>query len=69
MLVDLIKKIFKKSISKYEITIIEGNILMIKRDMEIYQNDGWELAGECTTKFTDGGYSNRIIVPLKRKIK
>jgi hypothetical protein len=69
MLVDLIKKTFIKSIPKYEITIIESNDSMIKRDMEIYQKNGWELAGACATKFSKNGYYNRIIIPLKRKIK
>lgn len=69
MLVDFIKQKFNKPLIKYEFHILEGNESMIKRDMDIYQKNGWELAGECATKFSHDGYRNRIIVPLKRKIK
>jgi len=69
MIVDFIKQKFKKEVAKYEFHLLEGNESMIKRDMEIYQKKGWELAGECATKFSHDGYRNRILVPLKRKIK
>lgn len=56
---------------KYEFKMYEGNTIMIDRDVAKLQDEGWELAGQVATKYTDkdGLYPTRMIIPLKRKIK
>lgn len=54
--------------SSYQFYIFEGNSIMVDRDVKRMQEDGWQLAGEVSTKFGHNGGMNRMIVPLKRKI-
>jgi len=54
--------------SSYQFYIFEGNIIMVNRDVAKMQEDGWELAGEVSTKYGNNGGMPRMIVPLKRKI-
>jgi len=61
-----IKRIFHKP--KYEFYLFEGNQIMVNRDVKAMQNNGWELAGEISTKFSEHGM-DRMLIPLKRKLK
>lgn len=58
--------LFKVS-RKYEFCLFEGNHIMVNRDVKKMQEQGWELAGEISTKFSKDG-SNRMLVPLKRRV-
>ena len=54
---------------KYEISYIEGNWQMIKRDFDKMQKDGWEMAGDIVCKFPKDNINTiRFIIPIKRKI-
>jgi len=72
-----IKKIFKTALKqalsifvircRYEFYLFEGNQIMVDRDVKKMQDDGWELAGEINTQYSEYGM-NRMLIPLKRKI-
>ena len=51
----------------YEFYLFEGNQTMVNRDVKKMQENGWELAGEISTKFSKHGM-DRMLVPLKRRI-
>lgn len=65
VLASFIKK-FKKP--KYEFYLFDGNQIMVDRDVKKMQEDGWELAGQVSTEFSDSGRMHRMLIPLKRKI-
>lgn len=62
-----IKNIFRCFKTRYEFCLFEGNHIMVNRDVKKMQEQGWELAGEISTKFAKDG-TNRMLVPLKRKV-
>jgi hypothetical protein len=57
----------QKKVQKYEFYVFEGNSTMVNTHVKAMQENGWELAGEISTKFSDNG-GNRMLIPLKRKI-
>jgi hypothetical protein len=73
-----IKKLFSKKEPKkyaistlsraYEFYLYEGNNVMANKNVAYMQKNGWELAGEVSTKYGNNGGQPRMIVPLKRKI-
>ena len=56
---------FKKP--KYEFCLFEGNQTMVDRDLKKMQEDGWELAGQISTQYSQYG-PNRMLIPIKRRI-
>jgi hypothetical protein len=51
----------------YEFYLFEGNQIMVDRDVKKRQNQGWELAGEISVKFSKHGM-DRMLIPLKRRL-
>jgi hypothetical protein len=51
----------------YEFHPFEGNQIMANRDVKKMQEQGWELAGEISTKFSEHG-RHRMLIPLKRRL-
>lgn len=55
---------------KYEFKLYEGNAYMVSQNLPRLQSEGWELAGQITTQYSNGSSSNdRMLIPLKRKLK
>lgn len=53
---------------RYEFLIFEGNQIMVDKDLNKLQEDGWELAGEIQTRYSDS-FHHRMLIPLKRKLQ
>jgi hypothetical protein len=51
----------------YEFYLFEGNQIMVDRDVKKMQEQGWELAGEISAKFSEHGM-DRMLIPLKRRL-
>ena len=51
----------------YEFYLFEGNEIMVDRDVKKMQAEGWELAGEISTQYSEHGM-DRMLVPLKRRL-
>ena len=52
--------------TKSKIVLLEGNSIIIDREMISYQNSGFELAGQVTTQFSKNGNMDRMLVPIKK---
>lgn len=52
---------------KYEFKLYEGNQIMVDKNVSKLQDEGWELAGEVTTKYSKNGL-DRMLIPMKRKL-
>lgn len=62
-------KLFKNR-AKYEFKVLGMNEKYVNKKADELQNEGWELAGDCSTKyFGDSTNSTFIYIPFKRKIK
>jgi hypothetical protein len=60
-------EVIKQQKTNYEFILFEGNQIMIDRDVKKMQEEGWEIAGQVSTKYSDHGME-RMLIPLKRKI-
>lgn len=65
-IVDVFSAVSQPKQGEYIFTSIEGNQQMITKQSATLQADGWELAGQISTVFSDNG--NRMVIPFKKRI-
>ena len=65
-IVEVFSAVSQPKQGEYIFTSIEGNQQMITKQSATLQADGWELAGQISTVFSDNG--NRMVIPFKKRI-